>query len=122
MKFKELIFYSSLTGFFIIQFLAFLAVQWIIYEVYLYRIYVDENWGYSIYTITFLSFVHYCFSLLLDYTLQKDNVKTKIILLTNLLPLLILFNYENIIWALTLAILSLLGMFIWYLQYYKIYK
>lgn len=114
MNIKKSTYWTFLVLFFIIQFFFFFTSQLAIYDTYFYRIHYDDNWGWAVFTITIYSFIHWLFSLLIDFTIQRDNQKTKSLLITNIFPLLIWFNYESITFCVSLGFTTLIGMIFWY--------
>lgn len=115
---KKKLYYALMGLFFAVQILSFLLSHYIIFQIYLYDIYIDDKWGYGIFTISFLAFFTYLFTYILEMILNKEEIKSKLVFIGCLFPFLIWFNYESPFWALTCGTISLLITLYWYYLLY----
>lgn len=111
---KKKLYYGLIGLFFAIQIGSFLLSHYIIFQIYLYDIYIDDHWGYGVFTISFLAFFTYLFTYILEMILNKEEIKSKLVFIGCLFPFLIWFNYESALWALTCGAISLLITLYWY--------
>jgi hypothetical protein len=119
---KKKLYFGLIGLFFAIQILSFLLLHYLIFQIYLYDIYYDVNWGYGVFTMSFLGFFSYLFTFILEMILNKEEKKSKLVFIGCLFPFLIWFNYESAFWALTCGTISLLITLFWYYLLYVNHK
>lgn len=119
---KRKLYKFLLTIFFVLQFASFSLVQFLIFQIYLFDIYTNPYWGYGVFVIAFFNLINFLFSYILEFTIQPNKMKSKIIFIGCFLPFLIWFNYESVFWALICGSNSLVITLIWYGFLFSGYK
>jgi len=113
MDYKKVIYYSILTIFLLANLFCFFTQQWTIYDTFLNRINYDSNWQWATLSIAIASFLDACMLFVLEYTLNKDERKTKIIITCQLFPFATIFT-DSVIFAVSTGLISFISLIYWY--------